>query len=71
MDKKSVLFWEEAYQSENITAFSSKPNATIKEFEHLLSKESRNTTMGFIWLCGGIVELIIIWIRRNNDRDSK
>jgi cyclopropane fatty-acyl-phospholipid synthase-like methyltransferase len=46
MDKKSVPFWEEAYQSENITAFSSKPNATIKEFEHLLSRESRIIDVG-------------------------
>lgn len=35
MDKELKPLWEEAYQSQSITAFSSEPNATLKEFEHL------------------------------------
>ena len=40
MDRDLVPFWEETYQDENSVTFSSEPNATIKEFEHLLSKQS-------------------------------
>lgn len=39
MSRDSIPFWEEAYQNENITAFSEKPNATLMEFEHLLNKQ--------------------------------
>lgn len=46
MDKDAVPFWEEAYRDETITAFSSEPNTTIKEFEHLLSKQSRIIDIG-------------------------
>lgn len=38
MDRDLVPLWEETYQDENSVTFSSEPNATIKEFEHLLSK---------------------------------
>lgn len=41
MSKAAIPFWEEAYQDDNAVAFSIEPNATIKEFEHLLDKESR------------------------------
>lgn len=41
MSRNSIPFWEEAYQNENITAFSEKPNATLREFEHLLNKQSK------------------------------
>ena len=30
-----------------------------------------NTAVGIIWLCGGIVELIIALIRRNKEKISK
>lgn len=30
-----------------------------------------NTTMGIIWLCGGIVELIIGLIRHNKEKKRK
>lgn len=30
-----------------------------------------NTAVGIIWLCGGIVELIIALIRRSNEKKSK
>lgn len=40
MDRDLVPFWEETYQDENSVTFSSEPNATIKEFEHLLGKQS-------------------------------
>ena len=30
-----------------------------------------NTAVGIIWLCGGIVELIIALIRRNMEKKSK
>lgn len=41
MDKELVPFWEEAYKDDNIVTFSSKPNATIKEFEHLLKEAAQ------------------------------
>lgn len=40
MEKNLVPFWEESYKNENTVAFSSEPNATIKEFEHLLNRQS-------------------------------
>ena len=46
MNKDLVPFWEAAYQDENVTAFSSEPNATIKEFEHLLSRQSHIIDIG-------------------------
>ena len=46
MDKELVPFWEEAYQDENINAFSSEPNATLKEFEHFLDKQSKIIEIG-------------------------
>ena len=46
MNEKLVPFWEEAYQNEEIDTFSSEPNATIKEFEHLLSKRSKIIDVG-------------------------
>lgn len=30
-----------------------------------------NTAMGIVWLCAGIVELIIAWIRRNKEMKNK
>ena len=30
-----------------------------------------NTAVGIIWLCGGIIELIIALIRRNKKKKSK
>lgn len=44
--KKLAPFWEKAYQDENITTFSFKPNATILEFEHLLNKQSKIIDIG-------------------------
>lgn len=46
MEKDLVPFWEKAYQHEDIVAFSSEPNATIKEFEHLLSRQSQIIDIG-------------------------
>lgn len=46
MDKVTVPFWEETYQNQNITTFSSEPNATVKEFEHLLTKQSKIIEIG-------------------------
>ena len=34
-----VPFWEETYQNMDTITFSEKPNATIKEFEHLFDKD--------------------------------
>ena len=28
----------------------------------------KNIAVGVIWLCGAIVELIIVWIRRNKEK---
>ena len=46
MDKDLTPFWEKAYQDENTVAFSLEPNATLKEFEHLLSKQSKIIDVG-------------------------
>lgn len=46
MDKNLVPFWEEAYRNENETAFSTEPNGTLKEFEHLFKKESKIIEVG-------------------------
>ena len=46
MSKDLVPFWEEAYQDENTVAFSSEPNATVKEFEHLLGNQSKIIDIG-------------------------
>lgn len=32
---------------------------------------AENTAMGIIWLCAGVVELIIALIRRNKEKKSK
>ena len=32
---------------------------------------AENTTMGIIWLCAGIIELIIAFIRRNMEKKNK
>lgn len=46
MNEELVPFWEKAYQNEEIDAFSSEPNATIKEIEHLLNKQSKVIDVG-------------------------
>lgn len=40
MNKNLVPFWEEAYQEDDTIAFSSEPNITITEFEHLINTQS-------------------------------
>ncbi len=40
MDKTAIPFWEETYQKDNVMTFSAEPNKTVKEFEHLLKKQS-------------------------------
>lgn len=32
---------------------------------------AENTALGIIWLCAGIIELIIALIKRNNNKKSK
>ncbi len=46
MSKNLVPFLENAYQDENAIAFSLEPNATVKEFEHLLGKQSEIIDVG-------------------------
>lgn len=46
MVNKIVPFWEEAYQSKDVAAFSSTPNMTIKEFEQLFNEHSRVLEVG-------------------------
>lgn len=46
MDKNLTPFWEEVYQKENTAAFSLEPNATVKEYEHLLNTRSRILDIG-------------------------
>lgn len=45
MPKELTPFWEKAYQNGN-TAFSTEPNAAVKEFEHLLGKQSKIIEIG-------------------------
>ncbi len=40
MEKAATPFWEETYHKEDEQAFSARPNQTIREFEHLLPKQS-------------------------------
>ena len=40
MEEKKIPFWEEAYQNLEDVTFSSEPNATLREFEHLLHRQS-------------------------------
>lgn len=40
MAENAVPFWEEAYQKNDIMAFSAEPNTTVKEFEHLVDKQA-------------------------------
>lgn len=40
MDNNLIPFWEKAYQDDTTNAFSASPNTTLKEFEHLLHKNS-------------------------------
>ncbi|MBD5383854.1 MAG: methyltransferase domain-containing protein [Ruminococcaceae bacterium] len=37
---KSVPFWEEAYRTDNVMAFSVQPNKTVVEYESLLDKNA-------------------------------
>ena len=37
MTKDAIPFWENNYREKDIVAFSSEPNATVTEFEHLVS----------------------------------
>ena len=46
MDKTVIPFWEETYQKDDVMAFSVEPNRTIKEFEHLLNKQSNILEIG-------------------------
>lgn len=46
MSMDSIPFWEKAYQDENVTAFSAEPNKTVREFEHLLNRQSRILEVG-------------------------
>lgn len=44
--KKAVPFWEEAYRTDNVTAFSVKPNKTVIEYESLLDKNANILEVG-------------------------
>ncbi len=46
MNKGLTPFWEKTYQDKEISTFSLEPNATVKEFEHLLNKQSRIIDIG-------------------------
>lgn len=46
MNNEQIPFWEEAYQDKDGVTFSINPNPTIKEFEHLLQKESNILEVG-------------------------
>lgn len=40
MANPQIPFWEETYQKDDVMTFSVEPNKTIKDFEHLLKKNS-------------------------------
>ncbi|MCM1299243.1 MAG: methyltransferase domain-containing protein [Firmicutes bacterium] len=46
MNKDLTPFWEKSYQDKDISTFSLEPNTTVKEFEHLLNKQSRIIDIG-------------------------
>ena len=46
MNKVLVPFWEKAYQEYDTIAFSSEPNLTLTEFEHLISNQSKVLEVG-------------------------
>lgn len=46
MSKEQIPFWEESYLDESVVTFSIQPNATVKEFEHLLDKQSSILEVG-------------------------
>ncbi len=46
IEKELIPFWEKAYQQKDVVAFSSKPNATIKEFENLFPQYSHVLDVG-------------------------
>ena len=41
MNQPAIPFWEETYQNDNVMTFSIEPNQTVRDFEHLLDKQSR------------------------------
>lgn len=46
MDQEIIPFWEETYLKDDVMTFSVEPNGTIKEFEHLLKKQSNILEVG-------------------------
>ena len=46
MDERPIPFWEEAYQTDDVMAFSINPNRTVREFEYLLNKQSNILEVG-------------------------
>ena len=46
MDRKPVPFWEKSYSDDSVVTFSAQPNATVKEFQHLISKDARILEVG-------------------------
>lgn len=37
MNNNVISFWKKAYQEDDTITFSSEPNATITEFEHVVN----------------------------------
>lgn len=46
IEKELIPFWEKAYREKDVVAFSSKPNATLKEFENLFCKHAHVLDVG-------------------------
>lgn len=46
MNQEIIPFWEETYLKDDVMTFSVEPNGTIKEFEHLLKKQSNILEVG-------------------------
>lgn len=46
MNQEIIPFWEETYLKDDVMTFSVEPNGAIKEFEHLLKKQSNILEVG-------------------------
>lgn len=46
IERELISFWEKTYREKDTVAFSSEPNATIKEFENLFCKQAHVLDVG-------------------------
>lgn len=63
---EAIPFWEKAYRSDDIMSFSTEPNITVKEFEHLIHKQSGILDVG----CGEGQNVLYLAKRGFNNIDA-